>query len=272
MIHLFTLLLVLAPVDDLRIDAEYLAHDGRNGRATGSVGMAEAKLYVARALGREGISVHLQPMGNCHNIIGFIEGSKPSTYIVVGAHLDHLGRVKNIIKNGADDNASGSVVLLQIAKRLSRVKTRRSVVLVWFTGEELGLLGSKEFVRHPFDGDFDPGNQQPVFMLNLDMVGHLKDDLPGSRGKPGELARLFKKYDFAKRITYRNSWLGSDQIPFNKKKVPTVFLHTGDHDLYHTGWDDADTLDYVGLGQICDYAFDIVIQVVGADPERVIAH
>ena len=241
---------------DVQDDVEYFAADARNGRATRSDGMKESKIYVMAALGEYGIPAYMQPAAGCHNIVATMKGTQPETYIVVGAHLDHLGVRRGKVMNGADDNASGSAALLELAGRLSMIKTRRSIVLVWFTGEERGLLGSKSFVRGL--------DQMPVFMVNLDMVGRLSDDLPGSKGKPGSLAPLFKKYDFAKRVTYRDSKLGSDQVPFNGK-CPTVFLHTGLHRLYHTSADDPGTLDYDGIELICDYAYDMIVQVVGLD-------
>lgn len=241
---------------DIQDDVEYFAADARNGRATGSKGMTQSKQYVMKALGEYGIPAYMQPAAGCHNVVAMLKGTQPETFIVVGAHLDHLGVRRGEVMNGADDNASGSAALLELAGRLSMVKTRRTIMLVWFTGEERGLLGSKSYVRGL--------RQMPVFMVNLDMVGRLDDNLPGSHGKPGGLERLFAKYEFAKRVTYRDSKLGSDQVPFNGK-CPTVFLHTGLHKLYHRKSDDPHTIDYDGIELICDYAYDLIIQVVGLD-------
>ena len=246
----------LADVESLTEDVAYLADDARQGRRTGSEGMTQAKQYVIASLQEIGLTPVTQPVGKCHNVMVTFEGSQPETYIVVGAHLDHMGNRRGI-KNGADDNASGSAALLDLARRIVKVKPRRNVVLVWFTGEEQGFVGSKAFIKQ--------AKTMPVFMLNMDMIGRLKDNLEQSNGSPGSLARLFKKYDFAKRITYRNSRMGSDQRPFGARKVPNVTLHTGLHNVYHTTRDDAHTLDYEGLDRITDYAYDIIMQVVGFD-------
>lgn len=255
--------------DVLRSHVEYLAADGLAGRAMGSDGLKQSQQYVTQHLKDAGIPVSTQSVGSCNsqscdkcgkcsNIIGVIKGTQPETYIVVGAHLDHLGVNRNgQVMNGADDNASGSAAILELAKRVNKAKPIRSVVFVWFTGEEKGLYGSKAFVKDPFN------SKLPVFMLNLDMVGHLKDKLNRHETTDGNLARLFKKYDFAERITWRGSTMPSDNIPFHQAGVSTIFLITGDHALYHTSSDDSNTLDYQGLAKICNYAYDIIIQVAG---------
>lgn len=261
-------------VEQIRIDVEYLADDARRGRYTGSPGIKEAQEYIMKALRAENIPAFYQPVGSCTNVIGFIKGAQPETYIVVGAHLDHMGverrrirnRTEERIQNGADDNASGSAAILELARRVRRIRPLRSVVFIWFTGEEIGFLGSKEFVRRPFDGDFEVGNILPVGMLNLDMVGHLNQGAQvrqNSFKDPGELDDLYKKYDFARRITRRGANLASDTTPFAERDVPILWLFTGSHSLYHTSRDDPDTLDYEGIGKVCDYAYDIIIQTAG---------
>lgn len=267
-------------VDQIRTDVEYLADDARRGRYTGSPGIKEAQEYIMAALRAENIPTFSQPVGSCTNVIGFIRGAQPETYIVVGAHLDHTGverrRVRNRaeerIQNGADDNASGSAAILELAKRVSRIRPLRSVVFVWFTGEEIGFLGSKEFVRRPFDGDFEVGNALPVGMLNLDMVGHLNRGTQVDRSRfrdPGELDNLYKKYVFARRITRRGANLAGDTAPFEERNVPTLWLFTGTHSLYHTSRDDPDTLDYEGINRVCDYAYDIILQTAGRHEYKV---
>jgi Zn-dependent M28 family amino/carboxypeptidase len=206
--------------------------------------------------------------------MAFIEGTKPDKYIVVGAHLDHVGSDRRgRVLNGADDNASGSAIILEMAKRLSRGKPVQSVVFVWFTAEERGLVGSKQFAAYPFDGDADKENNLPTFMLNLDMVGHLDARMADEPGKePGGLDDLYVKYPFAKRITSQGGGSGSDHASFTKKRVPSIFLHTGVGPTYHKYTDDANTLDYAGMESILDYAYDLMMLKAGVatapiDPE-----
>ena len=243
---------------DIQSDTEFLASDALRGRASGSAGILEAQNYIIAELKSAGIQVTTQKVVNCQNVIATIEGAQPETYIVVGAHLDHMGVVRDYIQNGADDNASGSAAILELAKRVKKAKPLRTVVFVWFTYEETGMNGSRDYVKAQA--------KPPVFMLNLDMVGHLKDG--GARGNPkaGELADLFARYPFARKITNRGSDRGSDQRSFNRL-CPTVFLNTGMEKEYHTSRDDADTLDYPGIYKVCDYAFGIIMQVCGREIE-----
>jgi len=259
------LLFCLSGVEDLQQHTEYLADDARQGRHPATAGMIASQEYVTRQLEAAGIKAERQVVDDCYNIIGTVEGYKPESYIVVGAHLDHIGRdYSGRVVNGADDNASGCAVLLELAKKVKKHKPIRTVVFIWFTGEEGGFIGSKKYVN--------TRDELPVFMLNLDMVGHLDYNTPDEKDtEPLELAHLFDKYPFAERITWRNiggRW--SDQAPFTDAGVPTLFLHTGLTNDYHTYRDDADTLDYDGMQAIFNYAYDIIVYSAGIAPEYLI--
>jgi len=252
--------------EELRATVSYLASDELRGRATGSAGIKKAQEYIAKELRTVDIEPRFQPVPSqkCRNVVAWIKGIN-SEYIVVGAHLDHVGtnRRRQIV-NGADDNASGSAAVLALAKRLSKIKPYRSIVFVWFTGEEYGLIGSRYYAANPLSPDPD----LPIFMLNLDMVGHLGTEAPREAGapplKPDEvLDPLFEKYPFAERITLRGGDAASDQTPFHQKKVPCVFLHTGMHRHYHQPSDDTDTLDFPGMVAVCNYAYDLTLAISG---------
>jgi len=262
---LLILLLLSAPAAaDIKSDIEYLADDARQGRATGSEGMRDSQAYISTALGAEGIEVTYQEVAGCRNMIATIKGTQPETHVLVGAHLDHTGVSRGRVQNGADDNASGSAAILELAKRVKRITPIRSVKFVWFTAEEQGMVGSRHYVK--------TAEQLPVAMLNLDMVGHLKDNLRDrkyARQKdPGDLDDLFAKYEFAQRITYRGANRPSDQAPFARAGVPSIMLITGLHDKYHTSRDDSDTLDYEGIERVTDYAFDIILKTAGRQEYR----
>ncbi|MHC4121625.1 MAG: M28 family peptidase, partial [Planctomycetota bacterium] len=148
---LILLLLLAAPAAaDIQADVEFLASDELRGRASGSPGIKTAQKFIIARLETLGIPVTTQKVGDCQNVIATIKGAQPETYIVVGAHLDHMGvkkwRGEEYIQNGADDNASGCASILELAERVNRTKTLRSVVFVWFTREETGMNGSRDFV------------------------------------------------------------------------------------------------------------------------------
>lgn len=191
------------------------------------------------------------------NVIGYIEGSDPelkNEYVVFGAHYDHVGlgyygamsaKNKGKIHPGADDNGSGTCGLIEVAEAFSKVKPRRSVVFIAFTGEENGLLGSNYYVH-----------DQPVFpldktiaMLNIDMI---------SRNEPNELSvcGAFYGKDIINVVEESNKKIGfnlfyntgllsnaSDQGPFLKKNIPILFFFAGDHPDYHTPGDVVEKMD-----------------------------
>lgn len=255
--------------EELHVTVSYLASDELRGRDTGSAGIKKAQEYIAQELRAVGIESRFQfvPSANCRNVVAWIEGTSDE-YIVVGAHLDHVGIRRRQIINGADDNASGSAAILALAKRVAKTKPIRSIVFVWFTGEERGFKGAKRYVASPLSPH---GNKLPIFMLNLDMVGHLSKSSKafGSNLIPSDevLDPLFEKYSFAERITFRGGTEASDHLAFHAKRVPCVFLHTGLHSRYHRSTDDTDTLDYPGMAEVCHYAYDLMMAIVGVVPD-----
>lgn len=209
------------------------------------------------------------------NIYAWIEGSDPKLkdeIVVVGAHMDHIGygpsmsRSKKIeIHNGADDNASGTSALLEIAQALSKLKPKRTILFQAYSAEEMGLIGSRFYVDNPKFPINNPNIKKHIVMINLDMVGYLDKgyhyasflDADSSVDLNKNIELLNKKYNFAKKITARGGG-GSDHASFYNKKIPVAFLHTGGHQHYHTPEDDADKLNYKGLEQISRYAFELV--------------
>ncbi len=245
--NLIILLLLVNPAE-LEKDVDYLASDDLQGRQYASVGMEKASNYVFRACKKMKIDVQYQTVYDCRNVIAWIEGREPHKIIVVGAHLDHVGVKMGRIFNGADDNASGSAAVLELARRFSKLKKPRyTISFQWYTGEERGFIGSKYYVKHPLFKKI----KNHIFMLNLDMVG---------RADFGADDNFLDKYPFSVDITLRNAG-GSDQVSF-APFMQTIFLHTGLHKDYHKPSDDSDKINYEGLNRICDYAFDIVIKIM----------
>jgi Zn-dependent M28 family amino/carboxypeptidase len=191
-------------------------------------------------------------------------GEQPNEVIVVGAHFDHVGN-----SPGADDNASGTVLVLELAQAFSMLpkkEIKRTLVFQLYSGEEMGLLGSKAYCANPKFPKEAPGMGKHVFMLNADMVGRLNghqytmlyeemvDDI-------GQIVQdLSSRYRFALSITKRGAG-GSDQTPFLNKGVPVAWLFTGSHRDYHRSTDTADKIDYDGLEKISRYAFELVYRV-----------
>ncbi len=229
----------------------------------------------------EGVSlrgrVDIAPVySDVRNVTGMIPGTGPQQdeIIVLGAHYDHLG-IRNKdkptfdptkdISNGADDNASGTAMLMQLAKLYTRGESpNRTLVLIAFTGEELGLLGSKHFSDDPTI-DLD----KCITMLNFDMVGRLKNDkleVGGMRtgGFEDMIEDLAKPYGF----DIRDGGGGrgpSDHTNFYTHDIPVLFFFTGIHKQYHRPEDDTPLINGDGAMQIARFCCD-VLDTIDSDP------
>ncbi len=184
------------------------------------------------------------------NVIGWAEGTHEklkNTYVVIGAHYDHLGKgnfgsrgQQGQIHNGADDNASGTGALLEFGEALQKVDTRRSVVLIAFSAEERGLIGSKYYGRNPvFPMD------KTVTMLNMDMIsrGKIRKIKVGGKKTSEDLTKLLKNLsnEYKIEISFQGMSQYSDRgdhAPFIKRDVPALFFFGGMHSDYHKHTDD----------------------------------
>lgn len=212
------------------------------------------------------------------NVIGVLQAPDTSAnYIVIGAHYDHLGmggigsasRIQDTIAihNGADDNASGVSALLELAAKLGkeRKNLKQNIVFVAFGAEEMGILGSKYFVDHP------PVPLKSIkAMINLDMVGRLKEDTLlqiGGTGTSKEansiINNLNTKYNFKLRIT-PEGFGPSDHAAFYAKNIPVFFLTTGAHTDYHTPFDDRDKINFEGLEKVCLFTYDLIFDLASS--------
>ena len=203
-----------------------------------------------------------------HNVIGYIDNGAANT-VIVGAHYDHLGYGEDhtslytgtipMIHNGADDNASGTAAIIELSKIIKTAALKNNNYLfISFSGEELGLFGSKYFTDHPVI-NLSAAN----YMINLDMVGRLNDSTHGlniggygTTATWGEL--LTEKDDFFK-IKFDSSGTGpSDHTSFYKKNIPVLFFFTGVHSDYHKPTDDADKINYTGELLVLKYIYHII--------------
>lgn len=239
-------------VQELKAHIEYLASDDLDGRAPGSEGMKKARKYVWDQCEKLGLETYTQKVNvngvSCYNVVAVLPGRSALNRIVIGAHLDHIGRGNN----GADDNASGCAAVLGLAERLSEHTRYPTIEFHWYTGEEKGLIGSKSYVKKPLS----PLKYYKA-MVNLDMVGRLGVCKQMSEF-PYDLDPLYAQYGFAADITSTSDTGGSDHSSWWRAGVPAVFLHTGLHPDYHRPTDDADKINYDGLELVCNYAYDLV--------------
>lgn len=222
-----------------------------------------------------------QPTIVAKNVIGVLEGSGPlaDETVVIGAHYDHLGKggagslapFSRDIHNGADDNASGTSMMLEMVRRLAARPDPlpRRVVFMAFSAEERGLLGSRFYVE---DQPLVPLDQT-VFMFNFDMVGRLSEssDLTvfGVDSTPG-LRDLVMAIGSSHGFNIRpNAQVAgnSDHAPFHQRGIPVAFLFTGTHRDYHRPSDTAEKINYEGMARIADYA-ELLVLDLARRPER----
>lgn len=217
------------------------------------------------------------------NVLAFLQGSDANSseeMVVIGAHYDHLGfggpgsgsRTPDTlaIHNGADDNASGVAAMLELARILKQQQREldRSVLFLAFGAEEMGLLGSKFFTKHPL-----LSLEKVQTMLNLDMVGRLDSALTiGGTGTAEGLEELVLEVAQERPFQVKVSPEGygpSDHASFYVKDVPVLFFFTGIHDDYHTPADDADKINYPGEKVVVEYLEDLVTHLTNL-PEKLI--
>lgn len=206
------------------------------------------------------------------NVIGFIDNKAAST-IIIGAHYDHLGHGEDhnslaprekAIHNGADDNASGTAALIELARQVKAAKLNKyNFLFTAFSGEELGLFGSKYLTQHaPVDlGTVD-------YMINMDMIGRLdtaKGLQVGGVGTSPAWADVLKTATPpGLKITYDSSGTGpSDHTSFYLKDIPVLFFFTGSHSDYHKPSDDADKINYNGELVVMKMIYDVVVKTNG---------
>ncbi|MBS1934007.1 MAG: M20/M25/M40 family metallo-hydrolase, partial [Bacteroidetes bacterium] len=205
-----------------------------------------------------------------NNVIGYIDNGAANC-IVIGAHYDHLGYGEDgnglyrgpekMIFNGADDNASGTAALIEIAKLLKQSKFKNNNYLfIAFSGEELGLFGSKYFVEHP---TIDLGKVN--YMINMDMVGRLNDSTHvltvGGYGTSPSWSTIFQTTNEKKYFTIKFDSSGtgpSDHTSFYRKDIPVLFFFTGIHSDYHKPTDDYNKINYTGELYVIKYIFNLI--------------
>ncbi len=260
-----------------------IADDKYEGRRTGSPGIKKAREYIVSELKAWGVKPtpggYELPWMPCANIGAISEGSDPKLkgeYIILGSHYDHLGRMRKAvdnddIANGADDNASGSTLNLFVAKVLaaSKFRLKRSVLHLWFSGEEQGMNGSKSYCQKP-----TIPLSQTVAMLNCDMVGRPGEEGAnlygmgtslqfGPAGKRAlELAPKAKVNLLEAKGPYFHR---SDQNIFWSRGIPAMFLFGTMHGDYHRVTDHADRIEFPKLADLTKFMLALVVELANHD-------
>lgn len=292
----FTSFLGIAQINEKQIkkDISYLASDKLKGRGTSSAEEKIAATYIATSFKKSGLTPKgndsyffnfvFKKNSNPHdtsllnisersgiNVIGFLDNSAENT-IVIGAHYDHLGlghdnnsldaNPEGKIHNGADDNASGTSGVLELANYFSKnnVKENYNFLFICFSGEELGLLGSKKWCDNPTI-DLTKIN----YMINMDMIGRLNDStkklLVYGVGTSPTWVPLLKKTNTYFSIKMDSSGIGpSDQTSFYLKDIPVLHFFTGQHSDYHKPTDDVEKINLAGEKKVLEYIVELINQ------------
>jgi hypothetical protein len=277
----------LIEVKNIKKHVSFLASDKLEGRGTSTQGEEKAAKYIAKnfkklglkPMGTEGTFFHqfdFAPVTNPHatddpnkprqkskNVVGFLDNGAEFT-IVIGAHYDHLGRgldhnsldpnPNGKIHNGADDNASGTSGVLELARQFTQNNKKEpyNFLFMCFSGEELGLLGSKKFIEYP-TYDLNKVN----YMFNMDMIGRFRDDKGLMIQGVGTSSLWGKMIDIMggdMKIIPDSSGVGpSDYTSFYLKGIPVLGFFTGQHTDYHKPSDDTELINFEGEKKVLDY-------------------
>ena len=282
------------PTTSLKDDVAFLASDSLGGRETGT----EYELKAARYIQNRMEFLGLKPKGSANsffqtfsfkpkkdphsevqyeagdstitgtNVIGYFDNQADKT-VIIGAHYDHLGlggegslhREGEAIHNGADDNASGVAIMLQLADSLTNITYQgNNYLFIAFSGEEMGLLGSNYFVKNP-----TIELTKAKYMINMDMVGRLREDKTLSISGTGTAPiwnQVLNAANSGFKLVLSESGVGpSDHTSFYLQDIPVLHFFTGQHEDYHKPGDDAGKLNYEGMKMIMNYVLDIIAEL-----------
>ena len=239
--------------------------------------IAERRAPASRATGvRAGLRVALEAADRTAvNVIGVLPGRDPARAgeaIVIGAHYDHLGVVGGALYPGADDNASGTAVVVGLARAFAAAgPLDRTLIFALFGAEEIGLVGSGHYVRRPA-----VPIERTVAMLNFDMVGRLGEarltvgGVDSGRGLRDVVADAARALALA--VTLRDSPFGpSDHSRFYDAGAPVLFFHTGSHADYHRPGDTADKLDSAGMARVAALGARVAERLAAGDRPAYVA-
>jgi Zn-dependent M28 family amino/carboxypeptidase len=294
LILVFGISALFTEAQTIQEDIGYLASDELEGREIGTKGEEKAAKYVAKRFKKIGLvpkgekgfyqTVSVKPRYNAHarvqvdtsqaiqgrNVVGMIDNGAATT-VVIGAHFDHLGyggegslaeSETPAIHNGADDNASGVAMMLQLAQWLQGKYTNNNYVFIAFSGEEKGLWGSSYYAKNP---TIDLANVN--YMINMDMVGRLDEEkslaVYGTGTSPSWMPMLeeLAEEQGIKLISKPGGIGPSDHTSFYLQDLPVLHFFTGQHEDYHKPTDDADKINYEGMTLVQAYIEGVISQM-----------
>ncbi|NJD10009.1 MAG: M28 family peptidase [Gemmatimonadetes bacterium] len=252
-----------------------LAHDSMQGRGSLTPAELKAASYIRAEFGRYGLSAvssgewfqtfAVTGVGNSQNVVGVLRGagSLQDEWVIIGGHYDHIGIRNGLINNGADDNASGTAAVLELARLLAQHKSnngfgsadRRSLMFVAFGAEELGLVGSNFYCKYPLV----PLTSVSA-MINMDMIGRLQNNTVYLIGENTgqEWAAMVRRYNAT--FTYAAMGdAGTDYRCFKTAGRPVMSLFTGLHADYHKPTDDTELIDVPGFTAIAQLALELAV-------------
>ena len=297
-------------VDDLKKHLYIVASDEMEGRDTGTEGQKKAGNYLIETYKTNGVTFPIgaanyyqkvpasfmnkeygEKLADSENIWAFIEGSeKPEEIVVVSAHYDHIGTKNGEVYNGADDDGSGTVALLEIAQAFQQAKNeghgpKRSILILHVTGEEHGLHGSRFYTDNPL---FPLANT--ITDINIDMIGR-RDEfhknsnnyiyLIGSDYLSSDLyticeiankkyTNLKLDYKYNDRSDPNRFYYRSDHYNFAKHNIPSVFLFNGVHEDYHQASDEVEKIEFDALAKRAQLAFVIAWEIANRKNKPVV--
>lgn len=294
----------------LKTHLTVIASDEMEGRETGSEGQKKAGRYIIDFYKKQGIGFpkgatdYYQPipaaylnarrnenLNDSENIWAFIEGSeKPDEIVVISAHYDHVGMKKGVVYNGADDDGSGTVGIMELAAAFQKAKKegngpKRSILILHVTGEEHGLHGSRFYTENPL---FPLANT--VADVNIDMIGrrdkfHADDNnyiyLIGSDYLSTDLYNVCEEvnkknnlltidYKYNDKSDPNRYYYRSDHYNFAKKGIPSVFLYSGEHEDYHKPTDDVEKIEFDALTKRTKLAFAIAWEIANRENRLIV--
>ncbi len=287
-----------------------IAADSMEGRDTGSEGQKKAGRYIIDFYKRNGITYpkgannYYQPipaaylnakynekLNDSENIWAYIEGTeKPDEVVVVSAHYDHVGIKNGEVYNGADDDGSGTVAIMEIAAAFQKAKNegngpKRSVLILHMTGEEHGLHGSRYYSENPL---FPLTNT--VADVNIDMIGRRDNFHPDSNNYVyvigsdylstdlyticeqvnQQYIQLNLDYKYNDKKDSNRFYYRSDHYNFAKNGIPSVFLFNGTHEDYHKATDEVSKIEFDALTKRTQYGFAIVWEIANRAEKLVV--
>ena len=286
--------------DNMRQAVEYLASQELGGRYPATIGDTLASEFITNQLRKLKFKPVVKEKKNkgfyqdftygkterrtTHNIIAVLPGKDKrlrNEYIVVGSHYDHLGmggqgsgsrRPDTLaVHPGADDNASGDAVVLELAKYFKKAGSPRSIIFMFFGAEEQGIIGSKKFLEWMKEDDDQrknlPGDLKSIVaMVNLDMVGRMRDNAlsVSGTGTSSEFQAIVEQVAKQTQLHVTcvpDGYGPSDHASFVAADIPVLFLTTGGHMEYHTPGDMPSTLNYDGMQQTLEFSRELVTRL-----------